>query len=64
MVFRLKNNFNVTLGSVLLKQLCNLDLKFKENCTDTYHDVSIFVVDGLKHKKWDISRMGHGFSVK
>ena len=31
MIFRLKNNFNFTLGSVLLKQLYNLDLKLKEN---------------------------------
>ena len=30
-IFRLENNFNVTLGSLLLKQLFNLDLKFKQN---------------------------------
>ena len=30
-IFRLENNFNVTLGSVLLKKLYNLDPKFKKN---------------------------------
>ena len=30
-IFRLENNFKLHWGSVLLKQLYNLDLKFKEN---------------------------------
>ena len=35
-------------GSVMLKQLYNLDRKFKENCANnTHHDISIFLVDGM-----------------
>ena len=30
-IFRLENNFNVTWGSILLKHLYNLGLKFKGN---------------------------------
>ena len=51
-IFRLKNNFKLHWGSVLLKQLYNLDLKFKENWPKKGRTVYEKIV---KHRNSDVT---------